>query len=137
MADRIEISGLEVDRGLYELIDQEIAPGSGVDSAHFWQSMAAIIAELGDSNKALLEKRDRLQMQLYEWHKSHSGKIDPEQYREFLFEIGYLQPEGGPFQVTTENVDDEVALIAGPQLVVPVDNARYSLNAANARWNSL
>ncbi len=137
MADRVEISGLEVDRGLYELIDQEIAPGTGVDSAHFWQSMAGIIAALGDSNKALLEKRDRLQIQLDEWHKSHPGKIDPEQYREFLLEIGYLQPEGEPFQVTTENVDDEVALIAGPQLVVPVDNARYSLNAANSRWYSL
>jgi len=137
MADRIEISGLEVDRGLYELIDQEIAPGTGVDSAHFWQSMAGIIAALGDSNKALLEKRDRLQIQLDEWHKNHSGKIDPEQYREFLLEIGYLQPESELFQVTTENVDDEVALIAGPQLVVPVDNARYSLNAANSRWYSL
>ncbi|MFB3059695.1 MAG: malate synthase G [Gammaproteobacteria bacterium] len=137
MADRVEISGLEVDRGLYELIDQEIAPGTGVDSAHFWQSIAEIIAALGDSNKTLLEKRDRLQMQLDEWHKSHSGKIDPEQYREFLLEIGYLQPESELFQVTTENVDDEVALIAGPQLVVPVDNARYSLNAANSRWYSL
>ncbi|TDJ21569.1 MAG: malate synthase G [Gammaproteobacteria bacterium] len=137
MADRVEISGLEVDRGLYELIDQEIAPGTGVDSAHFWQSMAGIIAALGDSNKALLEKRDRLQIQLDEWHKSHPGKINPEQYRDFLLEIGYLQPEGEPFQVTTENVDDEVALIAGPQLVVPVDNARYSLNAANSRWYSL
>jgi len=137
MADRVEISGLEVDRGLYELIDQEIAPGTGVDSAHFWQSMAGIIAALGDANKALLGKRDRLQMQLDEWHKSHAGKNDPEQYREFLFDIAYLQPEGEPFQVTTENVDDEVALIAGPQLVVPVDNARYSLNAANSRWYSL
>jgi malate synthase len=137
MGDRIEISGLEVDRGLYELIDQEIAPGSGVDSAHFWQSMAAIVAALGDSNKALLEKRDRLQKQLDEWHKKHSGKIDPGQYREYLLEIGYLVPEGEPFKVTTGNVDDEVALVAGPQLVVPVDNARYSLNAANSRWYSL
>jgi malate synthase len=137
MGDRHKISGLEVDRGLYELIDQEIAPGSGVDSAHFWQSMAAIVAALGDSNKALLEKRDGLQKQLDEWHRSHSGKIDPVQYREYLLEIGYLVPEGEPFEVTTENVDDEIALIAGPQLVVPVDNARYSLNAANSRWYSL
>ena len=137
MGDRIEISGLEVDRGLYELIDQEIAPGSGVDSAHFWKSMAAIVAELGDSNKALLEKRDRLQKQIDEWHKSHSGKIDPGQYREYLLEIGYLVPEGEPFEVSTGNVDDEIALVAGPQLVVPVDNARYSLNAANSRWYSL
>jgi len=137
MSDRIEINGLEVDRGLYELIDQEIAPGSGVDSAHFWQSMASIVATLGDSNKALLEKRDRLQTQIDDWHKSHFDKIVPGQYREFLLEIGYLVPEGEPFEVTTENVDDEVALVAGPQLVVPVDNARYSLNAANSRWYSL
>jgi malate synthase len=137
MGDRIKNSGLEIDRGLYELIDQEISPGSGVDSAHFWQSMADIIAALGDSNKALLDKRDRLQQQLDEWHKSHFGKIDPAQYRAFLLEIGYLVSESEPFQVTTENVDDEVALVAGPQLVVPVDNARYSLNAANARWYSL
>jgi malate synthase len=137
MGDRIEISGLEIDRGLYELIDKEIAPGTGVDSAHFWQSLAEINAALGDSNKALLEKRDWLQQQLDEWHKSHFGKINFEQYRELLLEIGYLVPEGGPFQVSTGNVDDEVALVAGPQLVVPVDNARYSLNAANARWYSL
>lgn len=137
MGDRIKISGLEVDRGLYELIDEEIAPGSGVDSAHFWQSMADIIAALGDSNKALLEKRDRLQQQLDEWHKTHFAKMDPQQYREFLLEIGYLVPEGGAFEVTTENVDTEIALIAGPQLAVPVDNPRYSLNAANARWCSL
>ena len=137
MGDRIKISGLEVDRGLYELIDQEIAPGTGVDSAHFWQSMADIIAALGDSNKALLDKRDRFQLQLDEWHRSHFGKIDPQQYREFLLEIGYLVPEGEPFQVTTVNVDEEVALVAGPQLAVPVNNARYSINAANARWCSL
>jgi len=137
MGDRIEISGLEVDRGLYELIDQEIAPGTGIDSAHFWQSMADIIAALGDSNKALLDKRDKLQQQLDEWYKSHPGEIDPQQYKEFLLEIGYLVPEGKPFQVTTENVDEEVALVAGPQLAVPVDNARYSINAANARWCSL
>ena len=137
MGDRIEISGLEVDRGLYELIDQEIAPGTGIESAQFWQSMADIIAALGDSNKALLDKRDRFQQQLDEWHKSHFGKIDPGQYKKFLLEIGYLVPEGEPFQVTTENVDKEVALVAGPQLAVPVNNARYSINAANARWCSL
>ena len=137
MGDRIEISGLEVDRGLYELIDQEIAPGTGVDSASFWQSMANIIETLGGPNKALLDKRDYLQQQLDAWHKEHPGNIDPRQYREFLQGIGYLVPERGPVQVTTENVDDEVSLIAGPQLVVPVDNSRYSLNAANARWCSL
>jgi len=137
VGDRVEISGLEIDRGLYELVEQEIAPGSGIDAAHFWQSLADITAALGGSNKALLEKRERLQWQLDEWHKNHRGKIEPGQYRDYLFEIGYLLPEGDPFHVTTENVDDEIALIAGPQLVVPVDNSRYSLNAANARWSSL
>jgi len=137
MGDRIEISGLEIDRGLYQLLDQEIAPGTGVDSAHFWQSLADIHATLGPGNWALMEKRDHLQQQLDEWHKSHFGKLDLEQYKAFLHEIGYLVAETGPFQVTTENVDDEVAVIAGPQLVVPVDNARYALNAANARWCSL
>ena len=137
MGDRIKISGLEIDRGLYQLLDQEIAPGTGVDPAHFWQSLADIHAALGPGNRVLMEKRDQLQQQIDDWHKSHFGKLDLKQYKAFLLEIGYLVAESGPFQVTTENVDDEVAVIAGPQLVVPVDNARYALNAANARWCSL
>jgi malate synthase len=137
MGDRIKIGGLEIDRGLYALVDQEIAPGTGIDSAHFWQSLADIHTSLGDANRALMEKRDQIQQQLDAWHKSHFGNIELEQYKAFLVEIGYLVAEEGPFQVTTENVDDEVAMIAGPQLVVPVDNARYALNAANARWCSL
>ncbi len=137
MGDRIKIGGLEIDRGLYALVDQEIAPGTGVDSTHFWQSLADIHASLGGANRALMEKRDRLQQQLDAWHKNHFGKLDLELYKAFLVEIGYLVAEAGPFQVTTENVDAEVAVIAGPQLVVPVDNARYALNAANARWCSL
>ncbi len=137
MGDRIKIGGLEIDRGLYALVDQEIAPGTGVDSAHFWQSLADIHASLGGANRTLMEKRDRLQQQLDAWHKNHFGKLDLEQYKAFLVEIGYLVAEAGPFRVTTENVDAEVAVIAGPQLVVPVDNARYALNAANARWCSL
>ncbi|MCZ6881563.1 MAG: malate synthase G, partial [Gammaproteobacteria bacterium] len=137
MGDRFKIGGLEIDRGLYALVDQEIAPGTGVDSAHFWQSLADIHASLGGANRTLMEKRDRLQQQLDAWHKNHFGKLDLEQYKAFLVEIGYLVAEAGPFRVTTENVDAEVAVIAGPQLVVPVDNARYALNAANARWCSL
>ena len=93
MGDRIEISGLEVDQGLYDLVDKEIAPGTGVDSAHFWQAMADIHAALGATNRALLEKRDHLQQQLDEWHKNHFGSIDLESYKAFLFEIGYLVPE--------------------------------------------
>ena len=137
MSSRIEISGLSVDRALYDLIDSEIAPGTGVDSAGFWQSFADILDELGPENRRLLEFRDELQGKLDAWHKNHFGRIDAAQYRAFLEEIGYLVPEGDDFEVTTANVDDEIGVFAGPQLVVPVDNARYSLNAANARWYSL
>jgi malate synthase len=137
MSDRIEISGLSVDHDLYQLVEQEIAPDTGVDAAHFWQSLADINSALGPENRALLDKRDQIQGQIDEWHKTHFGKIDLKKYRAFLMKIGYLIPEGEPFQVTTDNVDDEIALVAGPQLVVPVDNARYALNAANARWYSL
>ncbi|MGB5327869.1 MAG: malate synthase G [Gammaproteobacteria bacterium] len=136
MSDRVEISGLSVDRGLYDLID-EITPGSGVESAAFWQSLADIVTELGAQNREFLQQRDQLQASIDSWHKNNPAPFKFEQYKDYLQEIGYLVPESEPFQVTTENVDDEIALIAGPQLVVPVDNARYALNAANARWYSL
>jgi malate synthase len=136
MSDRVEISGLSVDRGLYDLID-EITPGSGVESAAFWQSLADIVTDLGAQNRELLQQRDQLQASIDSWHKNNPAPFKFEQYKDYLQEIGYLVPESEPFQVTTENVDDEIALIAGPQLVVPVDNARYALNAANARWYSL
>ncbi len=137
MSDRVEVSGLSVDRALYDLIEQEITPGSGVDAAAFWQAFADIHAELGPENRRLLETRDELQRQIDAWHKKQPGRVDLAAYKAFLEEIGYLVPEGGDFAVTTENVDPEVGVIAGPQLVVPVDNARYALNAANARWYSL
>ena len=137
MSNRIEISGLSVDRALYELIESEVAPGTGVDSAAFWQAFADINRELGPKNRELLNFRDALQRRLDDWHKAHPGSIDAAKYRAFLGEIGYLVPEQGDFQVTTANVDNEIGTIAGPQLVVPVDNARYALNAANARWYSL
>jgi len=137
MSNRVEISGLSIDSGLYQLIDREIAPGTGIDSQQFWQSFSAICAELGAENRALLDQRDDLQAKLDEWHKNHFAPIDVPQYKSFLSEIGYLVEEGEPFEVSTKNVDDEVAVIAGPQLVVPVDNSRYALNAANARWYSL
>ena len=137
MSDRIEISGLSVDRALYELVEREIAPNSGIENADFWQAFAGINRELGSKNRELLHKRDSLQAQLDDWHKQHFGAVDPAQYKAYLQQIGYLVDEGDAFSVTTENVDDEVGLIAGPQLVVPVDNPRYSLNAANARWYSL
>ncbi len=136
MNDRVDISGLGVDRGLYDLVE-EIASGTGIEATAFWQSLADIVAELGAQNRELLDKRDQLQAQIDAWHKANPGEVQPDLYKAFLREIGYLVPESEPFQVTTENVDDEIAVIAGPQLVVPVDNARYALNAANARWYSL
>ena len=136
MSDRVDISGLSVDRGLYDLVG-EITPGSGVEPSSFWQSLADIVAELGAQNRDLLQQRDELQSSIDSWHKNNPAPFEFDQYKGFLQEIGYLVPESESFQVTTANVDDEIALIAGPQLVVPVDNARYALNAANARWYSL
>ncbi|MCP4336090.1 MAG: malate synthase G [Gammaproteobacteria bacterium] len=136
MSDRVDISGLSVDSGLYQLVE-EIAAGSGVEVAGFWQSLVGILDELGAQNRQLLDNRDRLQTEIDGWHKAHPGEIDGDQYKVFLQQIEYLLPEPDAFQVSTENVDDEVAVIAGPQLVVPVDNARYALSAANARWYSL
>jgi malate synthase len=136
MSDRIDISGLSVDRGLYDLVE-EISAGTGVETPSFWQSLAQIVGKLGPQNADLLYKRDQLQAQIDAWHKANPGPVQRDPYKTFLQEIGYLVPESDSFKVTTENVDEEIALIAGPQLVVPVDNARYALNAANARWYSL
>ena len=136
MNDRVEIGGLSVDRGLYLLVE-EIAQGTGVEVAGFWQSLDGILDELGAQNRELLDKRDRMQGEIDVWHKTHPGAPDRDQYKAMLQDIGYLLDEPEPFQISTENVDDEIAVIAGPQLVVPVDNARYALNAANARWYSL
>ncbi len=137
MSDRIEVSGLSVDRGIYDLIEREALPGSGVEAAAFWDGLAAIVSELGSENRRLLQVRDDMQARLDDWNRNHYGRFDPDAYRAFLQDIGYLVPEQDDFEIDTDNVDDEVALIAGPQLVVPVDNARYALNAANARWYSL
>jgi malate synthase len=138
MSNRIEVGGLKVDEELYNLVKDEIAPGTGVDAAGFWESFGKIVQDLEPLNRDLLEKRDSLQQQIDTWHVERKGQaIDGNAYRSFLSEIGYLQNEGDHFEVTTANVDPEVATVAGPQLVVPVDNARYALNAANARWGSL
>ncbi|MBI1930615.1 malate synthase G, partial [Candidatus Poribacteria bacterium] len=138
MANRVEVGGLKVDERLYHLVQNEIAPGTGVEADAFWVSLGQIVKELAPKNQKLLEKRDVLQRQIDEWYLARKGQpIDKEAYRAFLTEIGYLVPEGEDFQVTTANVDPEIAEVAGSQLVVPVDNARYALNAANARWGSL
>ena len=138
MSERVEIGGLGVAGGLHDLVRDEIAPGTGVEPEAFWRSLADVVRDLGPKNRALLDRRDRLQARIDTWHQERKGQpVEPAEYRAFLESIGYLAPAGEDFRIGTENVDDEVALIAGPQLVVPVDNARYALNAANARWGSL
>lgn len=138
MADRIEIGQLKIDEGLYHLVRDEIAPGTGVDTDAFWTSLGQIVADLAPKNQALLDKRDALQQRIDEWYLSTKDEpVEPNEYQDFLAEIGYLLPEGADFQATTADVDPEIAEVSGPQLVVPLDNARYALNAANARWGSL
>ena len=135
---RIEKFGLQIAPALYEMIERDALPGSGVGSDPFWQGLSAIVHELGPKNRALLARRDELQATIDAWHRERRGQPhDAKAYAEFLTGLGYLQPEGPDFKVATENVDDEIAAIPGPQLVVPVMNARYALNAANARWGSL
>ena len=138
MSKRIECAGLQIDEALHSLLVQEIAPGTGIDPDHFWQGVADVWASLGPENKRLLGERETLQAQIDDWHLAHKGDaFDAGAYEAFLRDIGYLHPEPAPFSITTDNVDPEIASIAGPQLVVPVMNARYALNAANARWGSL
>ena len=138
MTDRIRLHGLQVDSRLHRFVEEEVLPGTGVNSAAFWQGFDAIVHDLAPKNQALLAERDRLQHELDTWHRANPGPIrDMAAYRQFLETIGYLVPPPAQAQATTANVDDELALQAGPQLVVPVTNARYALNAANARWGSL
>jgi malate synthase len=137
MNPSIESGGLSISTELYTLVDEEIIPGTGIDTDQFWQCLGQITRELGPKNKALLEKRHDIQLQLDEWHQQNPGALDMPVYKQFLRDIGYLAPEGEDFTITTGNVDPEIATVAGPQLVVPVSNARFALNAANARWGSL
>jgi malate synthase len=135
---RIAIHRLQVAQRLHDFVENEVLPGTGIDSARFWAGFDAIVADLAPRNIALLADRDRLQAELDTWHKANPGPIaDMKAYRAFLEQIGYLVPQQSDFQVTTANVDAELATQAGPQLVVPITNARYALNAANARWGSL
>ena len=135
---RIVMSGLQVDAALASLINDEILPGTGVPSEHFWQSFSDIILELAPENARLLAHREALQAQIDNWHEAHrESGYSLEAYREFLLAIGYLQAQPESFVINTSNIDEEIATQAGPQLVVPVKNARFALNAANARWGSL
>ena len=137
MIQRTEVNGLQVATELYNFINDEALPGTGISSESFWSSFASIINDLAPRNRELLAKRDQIQAQLDEWYRAHQDGYDFADYKAFLKEIGYLVEEGPDFKITTTNVDPEMATMAGPQLVVPVSNARFALNAANARWGSL
>jgi len=138
MDDMVQTHGLQVARCLHAFIETECLPGSGIAADGFWNGFAAIVRELAPRNARLLQHRDELQAQVDTWHRQAPGAgFDATRYKAFLQQVGYLQPEGAPFAIDTANVDEEIATLAGPQLVVPVDNARYALNAANARWGSL
>lgn len=138
MTDRTQVHGLQVATELYNFVNTQVLPGTGVDQDTYWKGFDAIVADLAPKNAALLAERDRLQTQLDTWHKANPGPIaDMAAYRQFLTSIGYLVESPKDAKATTENVDAELAIQAGPQLVVPILNARYALNAANARWGSL
>lgn len=137
MTNYEKVGKLQVATELYNFVKEEVLPGLEIQNDQFWINFDSLIHELAPENKALLEKRDELQKTINEWHQNNKGKIDFAKYKEFLREIGYLEPVPEDFKVTTANVDQEVANQAGSQLVVPIDNARYALNAANARWGSL
>jgi len=128
---------LTIDDQFVHFIETEALPGTGVDPEKFWQGFSALANELAPKNRVLLANRDEMQAKIDHWNKANQQKFDAGAYKEFLTSIGYLLPEGADFQVATQNVDTEIAQVAGPQLVVPVSNARFALNAANARWGSL
>lgn len=138
MTDRVDRSGLQVDAGLAKFVEEQVLPPIAQDAAAFWAGFAALVAEFAPRNRALLDKRDSLQAQIDAWHGERAGRpIEQGEYQAFLREIGYLVPEPASFTIGTQGVDPEIATMAGPQLVVPVLNARFLLNAANARWGSL
>ena len=137
MSARIDCSGLSVARQLFDLIENEVATGAGIEPDTFWSGLSGIVSDLAPKNRELLDKRLKIQESITNWHHQHPGEIDFPVYKKFLTDMGYLIHEGDEFTINTRNVDPEIAEIAGPQLVVPVSNARFALNAANARWGSL
>ncbi|MEM6422815.1 MAG: malate synthase G, partial [Pseudomonadota bacterium] len=138
MTERVTAGGLQVAEALHQFIEAEALPGSAIDSTTFWEGFGRLAREFAPRNRALVAKRADLQAKLDTWHRERRGQeTDGAAYRSFLEEIGYLVPEGDDFKVDTPNVDREFSSVAGPQLVVPVMNARFAINAANARWGSL
>ncbi|MDO7786648.1 malate synthase G [Desulforamulus aquiferis] len=137
MENYIKTGKIQVSQVLFDFVNLEVLPGSGLDREKFWSDLELLISDLTLQNKNLLARRDELQGQIDTWHKKNQGNFDFTEYKEFLKGIGYLEPEVGDFTITTQRVDSEVAAQAGPQLVVPATNARYAINAANARWGSL
>lgn len=139
-AERVRIGMLRISKTLYEFVNREVVPGTDVNPMTFWNGVQSILRDFSPENQALLRKRDDLQTKIDQWHRTHQGSsFNMEKYKSFLYDIGYLtrRTSDDRFQITTKNADDEIALRAGPQLVVPLMNARFTLNAANARWGSL
>ncbi len=138
MVARVEVSGLQVDKVLHDFIETQALPGTDVAPSAFWDGLAKLVADFSPRNRDLLAKRDEIQAKIDAWHKSHNNAPhDRDAYVAFLRDIGYLVPEGDAFEIETQNIDPEIASVPGPQLVVPITNARFALNAANARWGSL
>ena len=138
MTDRVNAGGLQVDKELYDFINDEALPGTGITPEAFWSGFDGLVRDLAPRNRELLATRDELQTRIDAWYRENRDEpIDLAEYKAMLQEIGYLVPEGEDFTAETANLDPEISTIAGPQLVVPVTNPRYALNAANARWGSL
>ncbi|TCN21418.1 malate synthase G [Mesobacillus foraminis] len=137
MTEYVKTGSIQVAKELFDFINSEVIPGTHVEPDTFWRGLGQLIQDFAPKNKELISKRDELQAQINDWHQENGGEFKFESYKAFLKEIGYLEPEVDDYEVQTENVDEEIAVKAGPQLVVPGDNARYAINAANARWGSL
>ena len=136
--EKINKNGLWIEEPLHDFLEMEVLPGSMVNPELFWKGFSNLIKNYSPLNKQLLKKRDYLQKEINAWHQNQIGKkINPQVYKSFLLEIGYLMSEGDDFQIETKDVDPEIGIMSGPQLVVPVTNARYTINAVNARWGSL
>ncbi len=136
--DFVSTNKLSVEKAFYDFLEIEVLPATGIEPALFWKGFSKVIEKFSPVNKKLLEKRNYLQDQINDWHKRQKSKeIDLTNYKKFLYEIGYLVEEKEDFKIQTSGVDPEIGMVSGPQLVVPVTNARYAINAVNARWNSL